>query len=271
MASHSGTPATANAPRSGGRHQASGQAERDAHQIRRASRSASARTRRTTRGGKPSIAGHAAGGAATGASLGAAAGSVVPGVGTAIGAGVGAATGAGAGAVGGMSARRRARLAGRSPATRALVAEFVVCTLILALSPMTDKHKSDTPGVWMKRATGVSALFIALGLVASIGPKAGRVAVGFGGLVLVTLAVSDRDVFAKIALRFGGPVNSGPAGPDSGKPWPGQGEAPGIQPPASMPAGSTPNPGARPVPGTGGQIGGADWLRGVVGGWHPAL
>jgi hypothetical protein len=108
----------------------------------------------------------------------------------------------------------KARLRRRG-ARQVLVVEFVVCALILALSPLTDKHKSDTPGDWMKRATAICGLFVILGLVASGGPRASKAAAGLGGLVTLTLAMTDRDLFVVIAKRFGAPVNGGPAGPES--------------------------------------------------------
>ena len=236
---------------SGGKHVKAGQAERDTQQIRHATRAASAATSTRTRGGKPSVIGHTASGAAKGTAIGAAVGSVVPGLGTAVGAGVGA----GAGAVGGSRAKGDYRRAQRSPGQRALVAEFIACVVILALSPLTDKHHTDTPGAWMKRATGVCALFIVLGLIGAAGPRAGKAAAGFGGLVLVTLLVTDRDVFAVVAKRFGAPPASGPAGPGSPQGPAGPGDRPlqfdtqpGVPDPGSAPStlpGSPTQPGRR--------------------------
>jgi hypothetical protein len=116
----------------------------------------------------------------------------------------------------------------RSGARQLLVAEFVVCVLILGLSPLTDKHKTDTPPAWLKRGTSICGVFIVLGLVATGGPKAARLAASFGGLVTLALALSDRDVFVAIARRLGAASGTGPAGPEA--------------PPAKPPAGELPVP-----------------------------
>lgn len=200
-----------------------------AEQIKSGAAFAQSKTSKTNRSGKPSVVGHAAAGAGTGAALGAVVGSVVPGVGTAIGAGVGAAAGGVAGGIGGGRAKADARRAGRSPGRQILVTEFIACVIVLALSPLTDKHKTDTPGDWMKRASGISALFVLLGLIGATGDRAAKAASAFGGLVLVVLLVTDRDIFTVIAKRFGGPTPDGPAGPPGDDQQPGPGE-PETQP-----------------------------------------
>jgi hypothetical protein len=111
----------------------------------------------------------------------------------------------------------------------------VACALILALSPLTDKHKTDTPADWLKRATGICALFMILGLAGSAGPRASRTAAAFGGLVLVTLLVSDRDVLTKIAARFGATVDSAPAGPPGTSGGTGSENLPGVPDSGSRP------------------------------------
>jgi hypothetical protein len=187
-----------------------------AGQIKKGTAYVAGKTSTSDRGGKPSTLGHAAKGSAAGAGIGAVAGSVVPGVGTAIGAGVGAAVGGVAGGVSGSRAKGDYRRKGRSRGRQILVTEFVVAVVILALSPLTDKHKSDTPGQWMKRATGICALFVVLGLVGSIGERTARACSAFGGLVLLVLLLSDRDILTVIAARFAAPTPTGPAGPGSG-------------------------------------------------------
>jgi hypothetical protein len=157
-------------------------------------------------GGKPSVSGAAVGGAAGGAATGAALGSVVPGVGTGVGAGAGAVLGGAGGAVAGGKRKREWRKA-NSPAPgarKALVAEFTVCLLIVALSPLTDTHKTDPPGAWMKRMAAVMGVFLVLAILSAFGRGAARTAAAFGGLMAVTLAVSERDLFTKIADIFGG-------------------------------------------------------------------
>lgn len=167
-------------------------------------------------GGKPSTVRSAVSGAAGGAATGAAVGSVVPGVGTAIGAGAGAAIGGAGGAAKAHTSKRAAKAAKRAalgPARQLLTAEFVLCVAILALSPLTDKHKSEGPQAFLRRGAAICALFFILGLISSGGRGATKVAAGFGGLVTLTLLVSSRDVFAVLAKKFNS-TKEGPAGPD---------------------------------------------------------
>lgn len=216
MAKHS-TSQPASSSTGGPKHSKPGQAKRDRAQIHTATATAaSVSPSRTGRQGKPSVVGHAAGGLAKGAALGATVGTVVPGIGTVVGAGVGAAVGGTAGTVGGVRAKGAYRRAQRTSGQRLLVVEFVIAVVILGFSPLTDKHKTDSPGAWMKRATGVCALWLVLGLVGAAGPRAAKAAAAFGGLVLVALAVSDRSIFTAIAARFGAPPSVGPAGPTGG-------------------------------------------------------
>jgi len=155
-------------------------------------------------GGKPSVAGRAVGGAAAGAAAGAAVGSVVPVVGTAVGAGVGAAVGGIGGGVSGARAKRAytRAMADDPRAKKLVVIEFAVCIVVAALSPLTDRHKDEPPGTFMKRMTAIMALFFVLGLISSAGRGGARFAAGLGGLVAVGLAVSERDLFTKLAGVF---------------------------------------------------------------------
>ncbi len=167
------------------------------------------------RGGKTSVTGRTAGGAASGAATGAALGSVVPGVGTAVGAGVGAAVGGTAGAVSGVKARRAEKAAARGDGVtvrRVLVAEFVVCIIILALSPIAAPEGSEPkPGDWMKKGSAMCGLFLLLGLLSSAGRGAGKVSAAFGGLVVLVLLVDQRSLFTVLARKFASP--SSPAAP----------------------------------------------------------
>lgn len=93
---------------------------------------------------------------------------------------------------------------------RVLVAEFLVCITILALSPLGTKHSGDSPVAWMKRGAAICALFFILALVSSGGPKAAKVSAGFGGIVTLALLLSSKDLFSTLAARFsGGPGTAG--------------------------------------------------------------
>jgi hypothetical protein len=144
---------------------------------------------------KPSVTGRAIGGAAAGAAAGTA---INPGVGTAVGAVVG---GAG-GAIGGAHAKKAYKLATRTNghARKIVVAEFAVCVVIAALSPMTKRD--EPPGAFMKRMTAICGVFFLLGIVSAGGRGAARAAAGFGGIITVALAVSERDLFMKITSVF---------------------------------------------------------------------
>lgn len=85
--------------------------------------------------------------------------------------------------------------------TRALVAEFVLCTVVLALSPLAAAEGETSPKDWMKRGTALCAVFMLLGMVAGVGPRAGRVSVALGGLITVVLAVDQRAIFGVIASK----------------------------------------------------------------------
>jgi len=110
----------------------------------------------------------------------------------------------------------KGRLHIKGSGQRLLLGEFILCTVIVALSPLTDRHKDEPVTALMKRATGVAALFLVLALVSTGGKAASRVAAAFGGLATITLLVSDRDLFTVIAHRFGAANPQGPAGPTDG-------------------------------------------------------
>lgn len=147
--------------------------------------------------GKPSTTGRALSGAAAGTAAGAA-------IGGPVGAAVGAGVGGVGGAVAGHTAKKAYKAAMRTngKARRIIVVEFALCAVIVALSPLTDEKKDEKPGHWMKRMTAVMALFFLLGLVSAAGAGAARVAAGFGGIVTVVLAVSERNLFTKITEVF---------------------------------------------------------------------
>jgi protein-S-isoprenylcysteine O-methyltransferase Ste14 len=152
---------------------------------------------RGSSGGRPSVTGRAGAGAAAGAAAGAPLAAATGGLSIPIGAAIGGT----AGAVGGRKAQRAYDKALRNPETgaarRVLLVEFTACMLIAALSPLT--RKEDSPGRVIKQMTGLMLLFFILALVSAGGRGAARTASAFGGVVLVVLLVSSRDLFVKVA------------------------------------------------------------------------
>lgn len=180
-------------PKGGGRHRApESKGERAAAAVKHVAENAP----------RKSKVGRTARGAATGAATGAALGSVVPGVGTAVGGVVGGALGGAGGLAGAVREDAAARRA--NGARQVLVAEFLLCMVVVALSPLTDKHKSEPAGAWMKRAIAIMGVFFLLGLISAGGPGAARAATGFGGLLALVLMVSERSIFTMVAAKFGG-------------------------------------------------------------------
>lgn len=153
---------------------------------------------------RPSVVGRGVSGAAAGAASGAAIGSIVPGVGTAVGAGTGAVLGGAGGAVSGARAKRAydRALQTNGHARLIIVVEFAVCIVIAALSPLTEERRDEPPASWMKRMTAIMGVFFVLGLISAGGRGAARAAAGFGGVITVALALSNRDLFARIAKVF---------------------------------------------------------------------
>lgn len=150
--------------------------------------------------GKPSVVGRATAGAAAGAATGLA-------VGGPVGAAVGGAVGGVGGGVGGARAKKAYKAAeraanGATGARRIIVAEFAICAVVVALSPLTDAAKQEKPGAWMKRMSAVMGVFLVLALVSAAGRGPARAAAGFGGLVALVLAISDRNLFARLAEIF---------------------------------------------------------------------
>jgi hypothetical protein len=158
--------------------------------------------------GRPSTVGRAAGGAVAGGTAGAALAGPV-------GAGVGGAAGGIGGAVSGARAKRAYKAAMRTHpiARKMIVAEFTICMIVIALSPLTDKRKQESGRAFMRRMTALMALFILLGIVSAGGDSAAKLAAAFGGLVMVVLLVSERDLAAVVGALFaqrGGPQPTGP-------------------------------------------------------------
>jgi hypothetical protein len=121
-----------------------------------------------------------------------------------VGAGVGAGLGGVGGAIAGSKAKKayKAAVSGNAGARRIIVAEFALCIVIAALSPLTDRKKTEPASGWMKRMTAIVGLFFILGLVSAAGRGSARFAAGLGGLVTVALAISQRDLFMKLGSIF---------------------------------------------------------------------
>lgn len=127
------------------------------------------------------------------------------------GAVAGGVIGTAGGAIAGRKAKKAYQAAMRaSPGTRRIiVAEFMVCMVIVALSPLTDRKREEAPADFMKRMAAIMGVFFVLGLVSAAGRNAAKGAAGFGGLVTVALAVSSRDVFMKLGTLFDSSARQG--------------------------------------------------------------
>jgi hypothetical protein len=131
-----------------------------------------------------------------------------------VGGGGRSADAAGGAGLGQLLSERSSSVTSRSHGRRAaprqlLVAEFIVCMVILALSPVTDKHKDEGAQAFLRRAAAICALFFLLALLSAGGRGPARVAAAFGGLVTLALLVSNRSIFVFLAEKF----NSGRDGP----------------------------------------------------------
>lgn len=164
------------------------------------------------RDGKPSVVGRAVTGAAAGTAAGAA-------VGGPVGAAAGAVIGGAGGAIAGAKAKKAYKMAMHASlgARRLVVAEFLICMIVIALSPVTDKRKNEGPATHMRRLSAVMAVFLVLGLLSGAGRGAGKFAAGFGGLVSAAILLSNRDLFMKIGDVFGKPAATPPPADDFGE------------------------------------------------------
>lgn len=102
---------------------------------------------------------------------------------------------------------------------RVLLAEFIVCLLLLGLHPLARPEGEVTGAAWMKRGTAVCFLFVVLGMTSSIGPKAQRAAAMFGGLIAIVLLIDQRSAFGVLVKKLNAPPApppEGPAGASSG-------------------------------------------------------
>lgn len=162
-----------------------------------------------------------------------------------------AATGAGLSKLldGRMPSRGSGSDSGRgSGARKLLVAEFTLCMVVLAFSPVTDKHKAEKPGAFMKRASATMGVFFVLGLISTAGRGASRAAAGFGGLMTLTLLISQRSIFAVLAGKMAPGVGEGQSVEDAGE---GVAEIIGDVAGQLGDDQGVPDPGSRPTPNTG--------------------
>ena len=99
---------------------------------------------------------------------------------------------------------------------RALIAEFIVCMLLLGLSPLAKGPGEMGPVRFMKRGTATAAFFVILGLVSSAGAGAAKAAAMFGGLVTLVLLVDQREAFGKMAQLLNAPDEGDEVDPVAG-------------------------------------------------------
>lgn len=106
-----------------------------------------------------------------------------------------------------------ARGGGKKPASKAfrgevgkyrrmMIAEFIVCVMLLGLSPLAKPAGDMGPIRFMKRGSATCAFFIILGLLSSAGKGAAKAAAMFGALVTLVLLVDQREAFGKLAVSL---------------------------------------------------------------------
>lgn len=88
--------------------------------------------------------------------------------------------------------------------SKALVAEFVICMLILLLSPLTNGGGDVTVAKFMKKGSATAGVFVILGFVSVGGPTARKVASGLGLLMTATILLNERSVFGEIVKAVSG-------------------------------------------------------------------
>lgn len=95
-----------------------------------------------------------------------------------------------------------------SGARKLLVAEFLACVVILALAPLSTKHRGDDVHAWIRRWFGISGLFLFLALAATAGDRVGRIAAASGLVATAALVFNDADVILNLLAA----LSHGPAG-----------------------------------------------------------
>jgi len=83
-----------------------------------------------------------------------------------------------------------------------LIAEFLICVMLLGLSPLAKKPGEMGPVRFMKRGSATCAFFVILGLISAGGKGAARAAAMFGALVTLVLLVDQREAFGKLATTL---------------------------------------------------------------------
>jgi len=108
-----------------------------------------------------------------------------------------------AGYAGGSAAARKGGGKGkgkgrRGRAEKVLLAEWLLCLVILALSPLAHDEDTDVRK-WMRQASALCGVFLLLGLVSAVGPRTGRACGYLGGLITLVLLIDQRSIFTAIS------------------------------------------------------------------------
>jgi hypothetical protein len=82
---------------------------------------------------------------------------------------------------------------------RMMIAEFIICVILLGLSPLAKGVDEMGPVRFMKRGSATCAFFVILGLISSAGKGAAKATAMFGALVTLVLLVDQREAFGKLA------------------------------------------------------------------------
>jgi hypothetical protein len=96
---------------------------------------------------------------------------------------------------------RRVNQSGHYLATgprRFLVAEFLICMVLVTIGPLAESRRGESSGTWLKRASAIFGIFFVLGLITTGGRSAAKAAAGFGGVVAVAMLVTNRDAIVTI-------------------------------------------------------------------------
>lgn len=138
-------------------------------------------------------------GAATGAAEGAGTGAMLGPEGAMAGAAVGAVKGAHKA----RKAKQKAKRARGGNPRRLLIAEFTVCILLLALSPLGKAQGEQSARQWMTKGSAMCLLFVVLGLIGMAGAKTQKAMAAFGGLVTIALVIDQRGIFGVLVNALG--------------------------------------------------------------------